>query len=60
VTALRIVTSGAPVRPQGHRRYLGTGTVRVVDNTEDALRRRARWNLYADCDRAPLGWERRA
>lgn len=60
MTAQRIIASGRAEQPRGHRAYLGAGTVRVVDNGEDAMRRRARWNLYAGCDRSPLGWEGRA
>jgi hypothetical protein len=43
--------------PIGHRRYVGTRSVTCIDMTSEALRKRAQWSLYADCDRAPLGWE---
>lgn len=47
--------------PAGHRRYSDPAHVhRGEDRNAETLARIARWRLYADCDRAPLDWEKRA
>lgn len=44
---------------QGHRFYSTSApTFHCTDNNAEVLRRRACWDLYAGCDRAPLNWER--
>ncbi|MBV7259683.1 hypothetical protein [Erythrobacter crassostreae] len=65
MSARRIFASGRRETKFGHGRYLNTITTsRTTDNQEkvvsDVLRERARRALYADCDRAPLGWENAA
>ncbi len=62
MTAHRIFFTGRSEAKTGHGGYLNLVTTsRTVDNQEavlDAVRaERARRALYADCDRAPLGWE---
>ncbi len=62
MTAHRIFASGPREAKYGHGRYLNViTTTRSTDNQEqvvrDVLQERARRALYANCDRAPLGWE---
>ncbi|MEL6528716.1 MAG: hypothetical protein AAGK01_12640 [Pseudomonadota bacterium] len=58
----RISVIGKSEAQFGHKSYLNViPTSRSIDNQEqvvrDVLRERARRARYADCDRAPLGWE---
>ncbi|MBV7267495.1 hypothetical protein [Erythrobacter ani] len=62
MTSFRVFAQGPAEQSNGHRSYLTpVGTCRTVDNQElvvsAMLQERARRALYADCDRAPLGWE---
>jgi hypothetical protein len=54
---------GAVIRLPGHRSYSGPASARVTDNQAEMLplirAERARRALYADCERAPVGWEGR-
>ena len=62
MSALRIFKFGTAPEKRGHRGYLNIQTRnRVIDDQERVLsavrRERAKQALYADCERAPLGWE---
>lgn len=42
--------------PLGHRSWQGAGVrSSVTDNT--VIEKRLAWELYSNCERAPLGWE---
>ena len=62
MTAYRIFQSGRRESKAGHQRYVDfQGSSRTVDQqqpvVEAVVRERARRALYANCDRAPFGWE---
>lgn len=62
MTSVRVFAQGRPERKSGHRSYLSPASSSRTTNNQDQvvsdmLRERARRALYADCDRAPLGWE---
>ena len=62
MSALRIFSFGVEPERQGHRSYLNIQPRnRVLDNQDQVVnalkRERAKQALYADCERAPLGWE---
>lgn len=48
-------------RDHTHARYSGPPRIhRGEDRNAETLARIARYRLYADCERAPLDWEKRA
>lgn len=62
MTALRVYSSGSQRTARGHYQYLNlVPTRRSVDNQVEAVEsarvERARRALYAQCERAPYGWE---
>ena len=62
MTALRVYSSGNQGTARGHYQYLNlVVTSRSVDNQAKAVEslreERARRQLYAQCERAPYGWE---
>ncbi|MBD2842169.1 hypothetical protein [Erythrobacter rubeus] len=62
MTSIRVFAQCRTEHKNGHRGYLSPSSAsRTVDNQEAVvsamLQERARRALYADCDRAPLGWE---
>jgi len=62
MTALRVYSSGSQRTARGHYQYLNLApTSRSVDNqietVESVREERARRSLYAQCERAPYGWE---
>ncbi|GMN02841.1 hypothetical protein [Erythrobacter sp. MTPC3] len=62
MTSVRVFAQGRPQHKSGHRGYISPmGSSRTTDNQKTVvnavLHERARRALYADCDRAPLGWE---
>lgn len=59
MTAYRIFRGGATVPLRGHRSYSGFGRPVSIDNQDEWRRQKRCYDLYAGCERAPLGWERR-
>ncbi len=62
MAALRFFSSGGNTQRRGHGQYLDIAPDRrTVDNQVETvnavLEERARRSLYAQCERAPLGWE---
>ena len=62
MSVLRIFSSGVAPKRRGHLGYLNIQTRnRVNDDQKQVVaalkREKARQALYADCERAPLGWE---
>ena len=62
MSALRILSIGVEPELRGHRSYLNLKPRNWVTDNQDRvvdalLRERAKLALYANCERAPLGWE---